>query len=261
MFSWFRDRRRRKLLAEPFPSEWEAPLHRNVGHYPILTEEERAKVRDIARVLVVEKIWEPCGGLEMSQEIQVTIAAQSALLLLGLDHNYYLRVPSILVYPTAFHLPKEDETGDEFFTRGEITAEGQAVYRGPVILSWDQVLSEGRNPQAGHNVVIHEFAHQLDFLDNQVDGAPPLESAQQTLRWKEVMSRALAAHRQALERGEETLFTEHAGQDEAEFFADCSESFFCLPHDLRQEQPEIYHLLAGYYRVEPVKWFPEESTG
>lgn len=255
MFSWFRDRRRSKLLAEPFPPAWEAILHRNVGHYPLLDESQRARMRDIARVVVAEKAWEGCGGQEITEEIQVTTAAQAALLLLGLEHDYYARVPSIIVYPTAFHLPEHDETGDEYFTQSERIAEGQAVYRGPVILGWDQVLSEGRDPSSGHNVVVHEFAHQLDFLDNQKDGAPPLPNAALARRWKAVMADALARHRQALDRGKETFFTEQAGEDEAEFFADVSESFYCLPHDLHAEHPDLFDLVWEYYRVDPRKWF------
>jgi hypothetical protein len=255
MFSWFRDRRRKKLLAEPFPAAWEDILRRNMGHFARLSDQEREKVRQITRIMVAEKVWEPCGAIEMTEEMKVTIAAQAALPILGMEHDYYGRVLSILVYPTAFHLAKADETGDESFVRDETSAEGHAIYRGPVILSWEEVLGEGREPEAGHNVVIHEFAHQLDFLDNRVDGAPPLGSGQLAQRWKPVMSRALAAHRKALEKGEETFFTEQAGEDEAEFFADASEAFFCLPEDLRDEYPEIYELLRAYYRVEPGRWF------
>jgi len=255
MFSWFRTRRRSKLLAEPPPPTWEGILERNVGHYPLLNGDQRALLRDIARVLVAEKVWEGCGGLDITEEVQVTTAAQAALVLLGLEHDYFARVPSIIIYPTAFHLPEHDDTGDESFTDSARIAEGQAVYRGPVILGWDQVLSEGRDPAHGHNVVVHEFAHQLDFLDNQTDGAPPLPNAAMTRRWKTVMAAALDRHRKALERGEETFFTEHASEDEAEFFADVSESFFCLPHDLESEHPELFNLVREYYRVDPRPWF------
>jgi Mlc titration factor MtfA (ptsG expression regulator) len=255
MFSWLRQRRRQKLWSQPFPAAWEDVLQTNMGHYPRLSASAREQVRRIARILVAEKIWEGCGGLVMTEEIQVTIAGQAALLLLGMEHDYFARVLSIIVYPMAFHLAKPDETGDEAFTRDDLAAEGQAVYRGPVILSWDEVLGEGREPELGHNVVVHEFAHQLDFLDNQADGVPPLPTRQLLQRWKKEMPQALAAHRAALERGEETFFTEHAGKDEAEFFADASEAFFCLPEDLREAFPAIYDLLAGYYRVDPLKWF------
>src|SRR4051794_39794649 len=101
-FSWLRNRRRRKLLAEPFPIRWEAILNRNVGHYPLLSPDERARLRDTTRVLIAEKVWEGCGGLFVSEEMKVTIAAQAALLLLGLEHDYYHRVTSVVVYPAEF---------------------------------------------------------------------------------------------------------------------------------------------------------------
>jgi Mlc titration factor MtfA (ptsG expression regulator) len=257
MLSWFRDRRRRKLLSEPFPAGWEAILHRNMGHFPRLDIHQQEKVRAVTRVLVAEKVWEGCGGLEITEEIQVTTAAQAALPLLGLEHDYYTRVPSIIVYPTAFHIPERDETGDDYFSGSAMVAEGQAVYRGPVILGWDQVLGEGRDPESGHNVVIHEFTHQLDYLDNESDGSPPLPTAELRRRWKEVMTDVLDEHRRSLERKEETFFTEHAAENAAELFADASESFFCLPHDLREEYPEVFELLQAYYRLDPRAWFPE----
>ncbi len=256
MFSFFRTRRRRKLLAEPFPPWWEAILRRNVGHYPRLAPGEQARLRDATRILVAEKTWEGCGGLFVTDEIKVTVAAQAALLLLGSDHDYYARVASVVVYPNTFRTPNpEDDWEDDWLS--DTILSGQAVYRGPVILSWDEVLAEGRDPTAGYNVVLHEFAHQLDFLDNVVNGTPPLDDPQLAARWRDVMQAAFDAHRAALDRGEETFFTEHAADDETEFFADATEAFYCQPAAMRAEYPGVYELLEGYYRVDPLKWFPE----
>jgi hypothetical protein len=257
MFTWLRNRRRRKLLEEPFPPWWVPILDRNVAHYARLSPQEQAKLRDITRILVAEKYWESAGGLFVTDEMKVTVAAQAALLLLGMDdHDYYGRVASVVVYPGTFQTPNaEDDWEDDFLS--DTVASGQAVYRGPVILSWEEVLAEGREPECGQNVVVHEFAHQLDFLDNTVNGTPPLETQAQADRWRDVMTAALAAHRKALEKGEESFFTEHAADDETEFFADASEAFFCLPHDLRGLHPDVYELLAGYYKVDPTRWFPE----
>jgi len=134
-------------------------------------------------------------------------------------------------------------------------ADGQAVYRGPVILSWEDVLPEGRHPDDGYNVVIHEFAHQLDYLDNAVNGTPPLGNRELEARWKYVMTVAYEDHRRAIQRGEECFFSEQAAENETEFFADASEAFFCRPLDMREGFPEVYRLLAAYYRVDPAKWF------
>src|SRR5438874_11867137 len=114
LFSWFRTRRRRKLLAEPFPVRWNAFLESNVGHYPLLPPAEQARLRDAARVLVAEKRWLGRGGLFVTEEMKVTIAAQGALLLLGQERNYFARVRDGVVFPTEVRTPvaMEDWEGD-----------------------------------------------------------------------------------------------------------------------------------------------------
>lgn len=256
MFGFFRRRRRRKLLAQPFPTWWDAILTRNVGHVALLSAPERAKLRDITRVLIAEKEWEGCGGLHITDEMKVTIAAQAALMLLGFDdHDYYARVTSVVVYPSDFRTPRpEDDWEDDHLS--DSLSEGQAVYRGPVILSWDHVLAEGRDPAAGYNVVVHEFAHQLDYLTGETNGTPPLGSAEAEASWARGMTAALADHRRALRRGQETFLSEQAGDNETEFFADCAEAFFCNPHGLAEVYPTVFDLLAGYFRQDPRAWFP-----
>ena len=254
MFSWFRDRRRRKLLAEPFPIRWDAILRHNVWHYPRLSAAEQAKLRDITRILVAEKEWEGCKGLWVNEEMKVTIAAQAALLILNLDHDYYARVPSIVLYPDSFRTPVAED-GWEDDELSDTVLSGQAVYRGPVILSWHEVLEEGRDPTMGANVVIHEFAHQLDFQDNCVNGTPPLDDPVLAARWAPVMTEAYDRHKASVNRGRETFFTEHAADSESEFFANAAEVFFCLPVELEEEEPEVFAMLAGYFRQDPRHWF------
>jgi Mlc titration factor MtfA (ptsG expression regulator) len=257
MFSFFRDRRRRRLLAEPFPPHWDAILRRNVGHAAHLSPAELARLRGVVRVLVAEKGWEGCGGLFVTEEMKVTIAAQAGLLLLGADdHDYFARVPSVVVYPGRFRTPVAED-GWEDDGLSETALDGQAVYRGPVILAWDQVAREGRDPAGGYNLVLHEFAHQLDYLDDVVNGTPPLRDKAQEARWREVMTAAFDRHRRQVEAGDEGFFSEQAADDETEFFADATEAFFCAPADLRAEEPDVYALLAEFYRLDPVRWFPD----
>lgn len=257
MFSFFRTRRRRQLLAGPFPPGWAATLARNVGHYPRLSPAEQGRLRDLTRVLVAEKGWEGTKGLVVTEEMKVTIAAQAALLLLGLPaHDYFTRVKSVIVYPGGFEVPDLDEFGEVDDTFPPYAVDGQSVTRGPVILSWGHALAEGRDPECGQNVVVHEFAHQLDDLDGLANGTPPLDDPALADRWRAVMQAALDDHRAALDRGEETFFTEHAGENETEFFADAAEAFYCCPADLREQYPDVYALFAGYFRVDPVRWFP-----
>ena len=256
LFSWLRTRRRRKLLAEPFPLRWTGFLERNVGHYSLLTPEEQSRLRDLTRVLIAEKQWLGRGGvLIVSEEMTVTIAAQAALLLLGADHGYFARVRKIIVFPTEFRTPVAgDDWEDDFLSDTPLS--GQAVDRGPVLLAWDEVQSEGRDPDAGYNVVVHEFAHQLDFVDGVSLGVPALGDSARESRWKYVMAVAFADHRRAIrENHSDLFFTPHAADNEAEFFADATEVFYCRPHDLKARHPEMYDLLAAYYRVDPTAWF------
>jgi Mlc titration factor MtfA (ptsG expression regulator) len=133
---------------------------------------------------------------------------------------------------------------------------GQAVNRGPVLLAWNEVLGEGRDPNAGYNVVIHEFAHQLDFLDGLTGGVPPLGDRALESRWRYVITVAFEDHRRAITaKNPSAFFTAHAAESETEFIADATEAFYCRPIDLKEMHPEVYQLLAAYYRVEPAKWF------
>lgn len=254
LFSWFRKRRRRRLLAGPFPNRWQAILERNVGHFPLLTADEQERLRDLTRVLVAEKEWLGRGGLFVTEEMKVTIASEAALLLLGDNREYYPLVREIVVFPTTFRTPvAEDDWEDDELS--ETALSGQAVDRGPVLLAWDEVIAEGRIPNGRWNVVIHEFAHQLDFRDRLMSQPPPLGDRELTNRWQQVISAAFEDHRRAVRERRPSFFTPHAADSLAEFFADTTEAFFCMPANLAQLHPDIYQLLAAYFRVEPVTWF------
>src|SRR6185503_6507949 len=136
---------RRELLAQPFPTEWKAWLSANMTHYRLLDDAERAHLQDDARVLIAEKTWEGCDGLKVTELMKLTVAAQAALLLMGLDHDYFSRVLSVVLFPTAFETPAES-----WEERGSF-ALGQAVDYGTVFLSWETVLSEARNPASGRS--------------------------------------------------------------------------------------------------------------
>ena len=175
MFDWLKQRARQRLLSTPFPDAWSGILNRNVKHYSLLTQAEQAKLRDDLRVLIAETNWEGCGGLAINDEVQVTIAAQASLLLLGFQDQYFDMVESILVYPNAFVAPDHTEIGEGLELVGESSNEGEAWYRGPVVLSWPDALAGGRGESGGRNLVVHEFAHQLDMENGDVnDGTPSL---------------------------------------------------------------------------------------
>jgi MtfA peptidase len=128
---------------------------------------------------------------------------------------------------------------------------GEAHLRGPVILTWDSVLRGSVHPEFGHNVVYHEFAHQLDMQDGRGDGTPPLASREQYARWVEVCTREYTALRERIAQGEPTFLDPYAGTDESEFFAVATEHFFDQPEAMRARHPELYQVLRDFYRQDP----------
>jgi Mlc titration factor MtfA (ptsG expression regulator) len=249
LIRWLRNRRRRALLAQPFPTAWIDVLQANVLLYSSFGTSEQERIRDYLRVFVAEKHWEGCGGLEMIDEVRVTIAAQVAILVLGLDEQLFRRVQSILVYPALYVAPGRTTNHAGLVEEESSARAGEAWYRGPVILSWPEVLSGGRLETDGRNVVFHEFAHQLDMLnDRSVDGMPPLPTAEQSRRWAEVIGLHYRQLVHACERGQPTLLDCYGATSLAEFFAVATETFFMLPDALRHYHPALYAILRDFYR-------------
>jgi MtfA peptidase len=263
MFEWWRERRREKLLEQPFPQAWVEVLDRNVKHYALLSASERKQLRDLVQVFVAEKSWEGCGGLRLTDEMKVTIAAQACLLVLALPHRLFENVESILVYPSTVMRPPERDgvfiRRRDWIVRGPEALLGEAHHRGPVILAWDRVLRDGRLPHDGHNVVYHEFAHQLDMLDGGADGTPPLESAEERERWRDVCERAFLELRSRIEHGRESLIDQYGAEDEAEFFAVVTEHFFDQPKELQAVEPQLYDLMCEFYRQDPARRLGEHA--
>jgi MtfA peptidase len=228
-------------------------LQGNVGHYGRLSKAQRVRLRRDVAAMVAGKTWEGCGGLCVTDEIRVTIAGQACLMLLGREHDCFGRVPSILVYPSGFQAV--DERWQEHGW-SPVAASGQAVHRGPVILAWDSVLTEGREPECGYNVVIHEFAHQVDFVECYADGTLDLalEGAE---RYRDMFETEYHRHERAVRRGRETFLGEYAATNHGEFFATASECFFTVPAKLRHYHPELYEVLGALYAVDPLEWFGE----
>lgn len=265
MFHWLRDHNRAEARKRPFPPEWEAIVHANVSHYSLLDDAERAELHASMQVFLEEKLWEGCGGLELSDEIRVTVAAQACLLQLGLPHDYYRNVESILVYPSTI-VPPEHHPGVFERTDGPVDAAvpilGQAFAGGPVILVWDAVLHGARHPEQGHNVVYHEFAHKLDMLDGAADGTPPLDR-DQLAEWIAVCSREFLRLRGLAGKGHKTFLDAYGAKNEAEFFAVATEEFFDRPLILQGHAPDLYRVLSDYYRQDPAgradRTCPEKS--
>jgi Mlc titration factor MtfA (ptsG expression regulator) len=251
VFTWLQRWRRAKILARPFPPDWLAYLRKNVTHFQYLSEEEQARLRDDLCIFIAEKHWEGCGGLKITDEIKVTIAAQACLLVLGMKHNYFDRVLSILVYPRSYRAQARDDPRYDPIYDESSARLGEAHYRGPVVLSWEEVLKDGRQPATRHNLVIHEFAHQIDFLDGVVNGTPPLKDEAQAKRWHDVMTDEYQGLIRESEIGRATLLDQYGTTNEAEFFAVATECFFNQPVALAQRHSRLYDLLREYFRQDP----------
>jgi Mlc titration factor MtfA (ptsG expression regulator) len=255
MFEWWREKKREKILEQPFPEAHVAILERNVKHYARLDASEQKRLRDLIQVFVAEKHWEGCGGLTLTDEMKVTIAAQACLLVLELPHRLYENVESVFIYPSTVLRPEQTQgvfvRAQNMVASGPIALLGEAHVRGPVVLAWDRVLRDGRRPQDGHNLVYHEFAHKLDMLDGSADGTPWLASGEERERWHRVCEQAFLALRDRAARGERGLIDAYGATNEAEFFAVVTEHFFDQPHALRHTQPALYDVLSGFYRQDP----------
>ena len=253
-FPWQKNRNRRELLAQPFPIEWQGYLSA-VAYYALLPNSQQAALQDITRVLIAEKHWEGCGGLVLTDEMQVVIAAQAAVLVLGFDADYYPNVETILVYPSGFLVTTTRPETGRVLREDLVPLSGEAAQRGPVVISWLDALQGGRNLGDGRNVVLHEFAHKLDMRDGAADGAPYLKDGAQVDRWSSVMSAEYAVLVQRTLAGEPTLLDAYGTTNAAEFFAVSTECFFERPRPMHHFHPELYGVLRDYYRQDPAELF------
>jgi Mlc titration factor MtfA (ptsG expression regulator) len=253
VFGWLTRRRRDRILAEPFPAEWDEIIDHNVALARRLTPSERIRLRHLVQVFIAEKHWEGCGGLELTEEMQVTIAAQACILVLGRDDSLYADVASILVYPSVMISPPR-RLGTFEQPRSPIaeghTILGEAMLGGPVILAWDSVLAGGREQTAG-NVVFHELAHKIDMATGIINGTPPL-ARRERQRWQQVMTASYEELHARLRLGIHSVIDAYGATNEAEFFAVATETFFTRPDELAFENPALYALLSDFYRLVPV---------
>jgi len=256
MLHWLLDHHRKKISEAMFPESWENILRNNIHYYCILDPVEQSHFHALIQVFIKEKYWEGCGGLELTDEIRVTISAQACLLLLGIKHDYYLNVQSILVYPSTV-IPPQRKIG--YFETVHAPLEvakpilGQAFQQGPVILVWDAVLRSSRHPELGQNVVYHEFAHKLDMLDGTADGTPPLRNLSEYRDWVIICSREYLRLRHDAEQGKKSFLDAYGATTEAEFFAVVTEQFFDSPIRLKEQAPDLYRVLKEYYNQDPAE--------
>ena len=247
----FRRRRRQRIRSRPFPPEWLAIVERNVAYYRLLTPAEQAELRDHIQVFIDEKRFEGCGGLEITDEIRVTIAAQACILLLHRQTNYYPKMETILVYPHRYFAETTVRLPGGAVLEGTHARLGESWYRGPVVLSWDDVRRASADVYDGRNVVFHEFAHQLDSESGANEGVPVLPRRSMYIAWARVLGEEYAQLIEDLKHHRATFIDAYGATNPAEFFALVTEAFLEQPLQLQRAHPKLYEQLMTFYQQDP----------
>jgi MtfA peptidase len=234
-------------------------INRNVPLFRRLSATDQRELLGHIQVFLAEKRFEGCGGLEFTDEMWVTIAAQACLLLLHRKTDYFPRLLTILVYPSTYMVEEKRHVEGPVWEEGRMARLGETGRRlGAMVLAWDAVKSGAADPSDGKNVVLHEFAHQLDYENSADDGTPALATREQQLSWREVMRTEFASLRAADETGIPTLLDTYGATNPAEFFAVATEAFFERPRMLRAHHPRLYAELQSYFQQDPVEYSAEK---
>ncbi len=258
MFGLLRDRRRQQLRKEPVPGAWRAIISRNVPFFGRLPADDQEELLGHVQVFLSEKRFEGCDGLEITDEIRVTIATQACLLLLHRRTNYYPHLLTILVYPSGYIVEENRQVDSHVWQEGKIGRLGETQRQmGSLVLAWDAAKSGATDPSDGKNLVLHEFAHQLDYEDFAADGVPALSSRGDKQSWAEVMKIEFAALRAADATGIPTLLDTYGATNPAEFFAVATEAFFERPRALRARRPRLYAEFQRFFRQDPALYSSE----
>jgi MtfA peptidase len=255
---WLRRHRLQRHRSRAFPPEWEAILEHNVALYRHLPAALREELHGHIQVFLGEKHFEGCGGLKITDEIRVTVAAQACILLLNRKTDCYPRLSSILVYPGVYRPRRFTGAGLRHELADTVNA-GESWPTGAVVLAWDEVRRGAMDVAHKANVVLHEFAHQLDQEDGAADGAPPLERPSSYVNWARVLGQEYAALQDRAARGQPTLLDQYGATNPAEFFAVATETFFEQPLRMKREHPELYREMKGYYRLDPAEWMAQRK--
>lgn len=246
--------RREKIQQQPFPAAWRQILKQRMPYFRALPADLQLQLKKLIQVFVAEKQFIGCADLVVTDEMRVTIAAQACLLLLNKPPHYYPKLKQILIYPAAFVVPTAQSDAAGVVSEMAQVRLGESWQTGQIILSWVDTLKSAAICNDGHNLVIHEFAHQLDQLKGQATGAPLLRSTEAYQQWAEVLSYEFEQLQKQLALGLPTLFDAYAATNPAEFFAVISEVFFEQPDLFAAQHGALYQQLRSFYALDPLSW-------
>jgi Mlc titration factor MtfA (ptsG expression regulator) len=253
-------RRRERLRRQPFPPAWQRILQRRMPLWRRLPAPLREQLKGHVQVFLAEKDFIGCDGLEVTEEMRVLIAGLACLLILNRKTDYYPNLRQVLVYPGAFVVAMEESDEAGVVSSDRHVLSGESWSQSQVILSWEDVVEGAAVDDDGYNVVVHEFAHQLDQEAGYANGAPALASRGQYARWSRVLGEEYERLRASAEAGEESLLDDYGATDPAEFFAVLAEVFFEQPELLREENLLLYDELSRFFRVDPASWQPPPAS-
>ena len=248
-----RRKRRAKLFEAPLDASHEAILQEHVSIYAKLPQPLREELHGHINIFLDEKKFIGKAGIEISDEIRLVVAGNACLLLLNGSHRRFGGFTSIIIYPDTYvaHDLRHDGL---VTTRRPSTRLGESWIRGPIVLSWADILAGSLNAEDGHNVVIHEFAHKLDEQSGHMNGLPVLRRESHYEQWGEVLSEEFDALHQRAQKGKNKVLDEYGTVSPAEFFAVASESFFEKPAQMKKRLPGLYQQLKTFYNLDPASW-------
>ncbi|MBC1258851.1 zinc-dependent peptidase, partial [Trichormus variabilis] len=247
-----KSKRRYRTKQRPFPPLWNAIIENNLPIYLRLSPEERRRLQGHIQVFLVEKQFIGCRGLQVTEEMKLTIAAVACLLLLNKRGEYFPKLHSILIYPTTYFVTQTVAIDNYIVEERRDARLGESWTKDQLILSWEQIQYDIRNWQDGHNVVLHEFAHQLDQEDGKADGVPILPNKSDYPIWSKVMTAEYKQLCNDVQEGRETRINAYGATNPAEFFAVVTETFFEKPQQLLENHQSLYNLLEDYYKLNPI---------
>ncbi|NES95044.1 MAG: zinc-dependent peptidase [Desertifilum sp. SIO1I2] len=245
---------RQRIKRRCFPPLWQAIVENNVAMYWALTPQERRRLQGHIQVFLSEKQFIGCQGLQVTLEMKLTIAAVSCLLLLNERGTYFPKLQSILIYPNTYFVKEVTSNDGYIMEETQVARLGESWSRDQLVLSWEQVQRDTQNWKDGHNVILHEFAHQLDQEDGRAEGVPILLQKLDYEIWSKVMLREYQNLCINVEKGMKTTLDYYGATNPAEFFAVATETFFEKPRQLRKKHPELYEQLQHYYQLDPAQW-------
>lgn len=249
-----RNWQRRRLRRQPFPTDWESILQNKVSLYHRLPAGDRDELRWYIQSLLAEKVFEGCNGQVMTDEIRVTIAAYAGLLLLHRPNDCYPLLGTVLVYPTSFAAPVRQTDGHGIVTDTLEERLGESWETGSIVLAWDSLRDLGAGLSGGLNLILHEFAHQIDIEEGISEGAPLRRRRECCADWFDLCNIEYARMRDNRRRGRPQVLDPYGYGSPAEFFAVATEIFFERPVRLKAHHAELYGELQAIYRQDPAAW-------